>query len=216
MDTFIWYKNCQKWSDDIFPRWLPHGHWKTPVPRLSRSLSPWEVIFFLLFFNLVRCIFVFNPNERHFYENVSKCVFLKKWKKDMIYKTTWQCKHLKGQLDPLSVKWRFLIKRGQLDPFVGWFEGAKRNVENIPKLHSCPTIHSGFGLVFKIVTLHFLDDLAVAEIEIKFTFIPRCSICCEWQLKFGTKARDCNMNSYAVITGICLKYHSGVWGQFDH
>ena len=100
MDTFIWYKNCQKWSDDIFPRWLPHGHWKTPVPRLSRSLSPWEVIFFLLFFNLVRCIFVFNPNERHFYENVSKCVFLKKWKKDMIYKTTWQCKHLKGQLDP--------------------------------------------------------------------------------------------------------------------
>ena len=126
----------------------------------------------------------------------------------MIYKTTWQCKHLKGQLDPLSVKWRFLIKRGQLDLFVGWFEGAKRNVENIPKLHSCPTIHSGFGLVFKIVTLHFLDDLAVAEIEIKFTFIPRCSICCEWQLKFGTKARDCNMNSYAVITGIWLKYQA--------
>ena len=114
-------------------------------PQAFQILIPMRSSFFL-FFNLVRCIFVFNPNERHFYENVSKCVFLKKWKKDMIYKTTWQCKHLKGQLDPLSVKWRFLIKRGQLDPFVGWFAGAKRDIENISKLYS--GLQSSLGLLW--------------------------------------------------------------------
>ena len=98
MDTFIWYKNCQKWSDDIFPRWLPHGHWKTPVPRLSRSLSPWEVIFFC--FLTSWDAYLFLTPMRDIFMKMCQSVFLKKWKKDMIYKTTWQCKHLKDQLDP--------------------------------------------------------------------------------------------------------------------
>ena len=80
---------------------------------------------------------------------MKKCpsLFFKKMKKRTWFITPHDNLNiLKVSWIPLSVKWRFLIKGGQLDPFVGWFAGVKRDVENIPKLHSCPTIHSGSGL----------------------------------------------------------------------